>query len=61
MHLQEENMDKMMKVISPVIYTHVKFSLDLSFCMQFIFDVFSTVMSPKDVLSLCMGRMQEHL
>ena len=47
--------------------THVKFSLDLIFCLQFIFDVFSTVMSPKDVLIeaesrklLCMGIMQEH-
>ena len=46
--------------------TH-KFCLDLIFCIQFICDVFSTVMSPKDVLieaetgiSLCMGIMQEH-
>ena len=48
-------MDKIVKDTSPV-----KFSLDLVFCIQF---VFSTVMSPKDVLfndesrkiSLCMG------
>ena len=32
------------------INTHVKFSLHLIFCVQFIFDVFSTVISPKDVL-----------
>ena len=45
--------------------THVKLSLDLIFCIQFIFDVFSTVMSPKDVLIVklkvvCIGIMQEH-
>ena len=51
---KKNNNNKMVKVISPV--THMS-----NFLLEFTFDVFSTVMSPKDVLIEAASRKLEYL